>query len=43
MDIFGEKQGSLCIFDRSSKKPWSKKIYQKTKTIDDKTILVYGL
>jgi hypothetical protein len=44
MDIYGEKNGWLCIFDRNSQKSWDEKIYtQKCPLENDKTITVVGL
>ena len=43
MDTLGEKQGWLCIFDRSPEKSWDDKIYRKTESGGGKTIFVYGL
>jgi hypothetical protein len=33
MDTFGAKEGWLVIFDRSPKKPWSKKITWSTEKV----------
>jgi hypothetical protein len=43
MDKLGEKQGWLCLFDRSPEKSWDEKIYQKTEIVDGKTVFVFGL
>lgn len=39
----GATEGHLIIFDRSTKKSWDKKIYQKTKQIDSIIIHIWGL
>jgi len=44
MDVFGVKEGWLCIFDRNPEKTWDEKIYmKKEKTCDEKMITVVGL
>jgi hypothetical protein len=43
MDKLGEKEGWLCLFDRSPEKSWDEKIYQKTETVEGKTVFVFGL
>lgn len=43
MDICNATEGHLVVFDRSSKLPWSKKIYRKNKKINGKIITVWGL
>lgn len=42
MDIFGEKEGWLIVFDRKSDKSWDDKIYWQTENCDGKTIHVIG-
>jgi hypothetical protein len=42
MDTLGEKNAWLCIFDRR-KIAWTRKIYQKTETMNGKTVFVFGL
>lgn len=43
MDTSGAEEGHLIIFDRSSKKPWSKKIFRTTKTYQNQRIEVWGM
>jgi hypothetical protein len=44
MDIYGEKRGWLCIFDRRTEISWEEKIYIKSHSADnDKTITIVGL
>ncbi|MDJ0835621.1 MAG: AAA-like domain-containing protein [Acidobacteriota bacterium] len=42
MDRCGSSEGHLILFDRSDK-PWEQKIFQDEKTIDGKTIQVWGM
>ena len=43
MDTSGATEGHLVIFDKSTKKSWSKKIYRKKEKVGDKTIMVWGM
>jgi len=44
MDVYGVKEGWLCIFDRSPEKSWDEKIYMRKERIDGgKIITVVGL
>ena len=43
MDACGVCAGHLLIFDRSTKKPWSRKIFRRKKTVDRKTVMVWGM
>jgi hypothetical protein len=39
MDRWQAKDGWLVVFDRDSKKPWSRKITWETETLPDDTII----
>jgi hypothetical protein len=43
IDGLGCQEGVLAVVNRSKELSWAEKIYQKTETIDGKTIFVYGL
>jgi hypothetical protein len=43
MDACGVCAGHLLIFDRSTKKPWSRKIFRRKKNVDRKTVMVWGM
>jgi len=43
MDICGTDEGFLIVFDRSSKKPWSKKLFQRQEQFEGKIIQVWGM
>jgi len=44
MDVYGVKEGWLCIFDRNPQKSWDEKIYLKKEKIDGgKLITIVGL
>ena len=43
MDKCGTHDGYLVIFDRSPKKPWSKKIFRKNESYDGVNIPVFGM
>jgi hypothetical protein len=42
MDKLGCAEGWLVAFDRNEEKSWDEKIYQKTETVDGKTVNVFG-
>ena len=39
----GADEAHLLIFDRSTKKPWSKKIWKKSEMVDGRAVLVWGM
>ena len=41
--ICGADEAHLLVFDRSTKKPWSKKIWRKKEVVDGKAVLVWGM
>ena len=41
--ICGADEAHLIIFDRTSKKPWSKKIWERVKVVDDRKVHVWGM
>jgi len=44
MDVYGVKEGWLCIFDRNPEKSWDEKIYMKKEIIEgDRIITIVGL
>jgi len=43
MDKCGTREGHVLIFDRSSQKPWSKKIFRRTEQYQQTPIVVWGL
>ncbi|MEM7128268.1 MAG: hypothetical protein AAF702_18195 [Chloroflexota bacterium] len=43
MDRADTEDGHLVIFDRTPDKPWSEKIFTKTKTYQGKTIRIWGM
>ena len=42
MDTLGCGRGWLVIFDQRGDTPWSERLFQKSETVDDKTITVFG-
>jgi len=42
MNTLGCSEGWLVLFDRDKEKPWDERIYQKTETINEKTVNVFG-
>lgn len=43
MDAHNATEGHLIIFDRSTKKPWSKKIYRRSKQYGDSMVNMWGM
>lgn len=43
LDRCAASEGHLVIFDRSAGKPWEEKIFQRTETVGDKIIRVWGM
>ncbi|MBW2100256.1 MAG: ATP-binding protein, partial [Deltaproteobacteria bacterium] len=43
MDRCGTDEGHLVIFDRTPSKNWKEKIFTKAETIQEKTIMVWGM
>ena len=41
--ICGADEAHLLLFDRSSNKPWSKKIWKRVETVDGRVIQVWGM
>jgi hypothetical protein len=39
----GADEAHLLIFDRSTQKPWSKKIWKKSEKVDGRVVLVWGM
>ena len=39
----GADEAHLLIFDRSSKKPWSKKIWKRSEAVDGRVVQVWGM
>ncbi|MEI6705362.1 MAG: ATP-binding protein, partial [Deltaproteobacteria bacterium] len=42
-DSCAADEAHLVIFDRSSKKPWSKKIWEKVKDVDGRRVYIWGM
>jgi len=39
----GADEAHLLVFDRSTKKPWSKEIWKKSEMVDGRAVLVWGM
>ena len=43
MDRWGTEEGHLAVFDRSSGKPWSERIFRHEETYRGRAITVWGM